>query len=1797
MRRLIGGVALISFLSQSAGMASATTVGSPTSVDVAAWVAPLEAAVVSSALYADLTGSSDRYAAMHAPAPVIERPRETLDAATLMRKEHPLRPRPRIGVRQSLKLPPRSALDPHRTVLDPRAMRHSRITPMGFQGQKATGTVANALQPTGTLIASGASHPSGSLALKRDGGVKNAIAAGTGTGIEPWWTYEEDAIPGIGKAMANVGTGNLLVSAMDIDTPEQGIDLAFQRVYNSQSLHDAAGDDGGDPAIFGNRWTNNFDANIVYNANVNPATITVYDMNGAACAYTSSGNGTWIPCAGEHAQLAPVSNSGDCEYTWTKPNGTIYVFQSDGGSLGFCVVSQNLKGHLVEILSRNSNNYVTLAYSYASGQHSSEDVTQIVATHSDGQQLTMTFGLVGAYNELLSIERPDGAVLDYLYDTNGNLLEVDKPGNNSANTITNPPHYLPQGDVPETYSYSGNTSTMEEACGPRCTVAMWSSPGNPTDGSALLFNINSSSLQLAYWQVSGVLDFTPTDFTNTPLQSGPSTHFTAWDTTYFVYGAVQNSSCGNTTAGATTTCDLDGHATIWTTDANYRATQTQNWTGSAEALWILTSQTWDANNNITSTTDANAQTTDYGYDTGNSGNMVEMQLPSASDFTVNGQQKTLAPLSFYSYDSNHNVTAYCDPVWTYNAGKVWSNSPGNNLCTGGNGKFATFAFTYDQSNEPFGCLTTLTKPGGYATMVSHAGGSGCGNGLPSQTQGSQISQADGYNRTPTQNFYYTDGYGNLTGYDRGSGSGHTLDSWTLTYDSNNLNSSKTQNDPTITNAAITSYSCHYADGSLFYTETPSQWAADKNPACPGTNKLLQGGVIPPSNATAYYYDFDGDPVMIITNKGCSTSNPCSLPSEQTACANGQFNPIGTTCKYYDGLDRLVETIEPYDSRNFLINGQQIPYEFYSFRWMNRYIFDLSLSGGSANLSISDNTGSVSGVVAYGNLYKTQEYLPQNKTQALGQSVGQASWYDVRGTSFDGFDRVISKYELAYMTPGTPSAVSTNTYDCLGQENLLCATANAVGQVKHFAYDNIARLNQVSFSGTGPTANGRTYTFDPDGRAATVTQTGPNNLGTMGYAYDVDGNEVSVSEPSQEPDASLICYSYYGDGLREYLSVGLPTDTCSSIQYRQNPSNGISQPQLFSYSYWHDGMLKDQQVSWGTLQEPFSWTYKPSGRELTESDALNGQSVLLPPGGGGNTTIGQKTYSYDAYGRVNSLTLPEGFELSSYTYDVDDELVSYMVGGQGGITRNFTLNARGELLQDTLNSTLYAYAQGWTQSANGAQVGNGNGEVGETLNIQAPPSTLQFDARTNATTCTPDPQWAAEGQIKDWTYQYDAAGRQAGAGGDGTNSCQSPGLGSQTFDAENHLQTTSNIWSLTMGTGAPVASFGSVQWGQDGRYRADSLTIPDNPAQTDSVHWDGGSVLFTVTGGGTPTPLLYIGKLGVMYSDGDISISDRDQTGTQLANHAYTSTKPPGGGNDWFPGLSFGTVRNVYLSKSQHAVPIQLSVGSCNYTYNNQTYTCPGFLMTYPMTRADGYAMAGGLVQGARTYDPTSGQWLTPDASAGDANDPMSQKPFMWNNNNAVSYADLTGYDAIFQGNDGGAELMFEDSTLTGTVGSDLAPIGQAITKVTIPNGASSAPSGNSNAPSGIVIDPSLTAVTGQLNLYHYPIANSNGDPVKGSGYEDMEFIEPNQCPTGKPQCNTNGRFVPFSGTAIPDYVGLSKAPGPGVNGELIFFQTFDIRWQGNIYRLPDELVHETYVVNGNVTTNVFRIAPDPLGWE
>lgn len=1591
MRRSLGFALLLGLVAQSSGVAWAGSADAiPSGTDFAALVTAVSTNILNSGTFAFVTGTRARYDAIHAPAPLMERSATTLDAAKLMRDHHALKPRLRHGTTYRFVMPDLTTVDRRHPRRDPLAMRRSTVQPNTMHANIAVGN-ARVLEPLRSLVPPIGAGPRRPATQK--GGRINPMTSGmTGTGIEPWWTYEERAIPGIGKAMLNVATGNLVVPSIDVDIHEQGIDLAFQRVYNSQSLHDVNGDDGGDPSIFGNRWTNSFDASIVYDPVA--VTITVYDIDGAACVYTSNGNGGWVPCAGVYATLQPTDGT-DCTYMWTKPNGTSYWFHADVTGMG-CSIPQSKKGQLAQIIGRNSANSISFAYSYYGQSKTSEDVSEIDAQHSgDNDTLYMYFGIIPgtSINELSEItelapnQQSGVPTVQYLYDTSGNLIEVDKPGNNSAQTITNPPATLPHGDVPQTYAYASGTSSLQEACGSRCTVAMWNHPNNPNDGGALLF-IYSGALQLITWQFQGVLNFTPPspDPSGAALQSGPPTGWNTFYTADFDYGV--KSLCSYTiSTGTTSMCDSDGHGTKWTYNGNGNVTDTSDYTGQAEGQWIDTTQAWDSTNDLTAATDANGNLTRYAYDLESNGtsygNMVEMQLPQLQDITVGGSTITLKPTSYYSYDGSHNITSYCDPVYNQANGYTWISNPSNNPCPGGSN---TTRLTYSTpSPEPYGCLTNVKKPSAYSTDITYTGdGTGpCGVGLPTTVEAhSSISQADGTTRQPTQDFGY-DSKGNLTSYDKGQGSsGNYQDSWSLYYDTYNFNYKRTENDSGVPNATLNSFTCYYPDGSVFYTETPSQHVADNNPSCPTMASLLSGSVNPPVNAVAYYYDTDGDQVQTIDHKGGATDTSGT-----------------TTYKYYDGMDRLVETIMPYDDRSeqdgkmYDCYGGPAPSQYRP--WMNRYVYDLSMQGGGASLSIGANS-----VVAYGGLFKTEEYLPSAGTvSTCGQTAG-FSWTDVRGSAFDAFGRVIDKYELAYGNGTAPYVI--NVYDGTNELGLLSETKNTTQTGSHqtisYIYDAAQRVQEMDFGGPAPTEDTRTYTYDPDGRTATVTMT---TLGTMSYTYDVDGNKTQQTDPSNEPNNATINYANYADGLREYVSL---TGSNSPIQ----------QSHALQYSYREDGLLDTEAAGWN-MQTPglFQWTYTPGGRELTEADPYSSANTqigtyYLAPNSNqpitGNVQLRNKTYSYDQFGRVLSLLLPETYNADTYKYDVDDELTGRKTSTENSsgvmtndaFTYTYLLNARGEMLNDCDNCS----SQDEVRSANGTMVDPSSQAWGTN-------AAIQWDTRSGQTVQNP---YSGQGQNQ---YYYDYSGRQ-------TSDVFTPNQGTQftynrTYDAENHIVSAPTGPSCNIPHGSYCLYHdATLSWGPDGQLRG----ICQNPsgnqcAQSVDLHWDGTTLLFATTtpqGGGAATNL-YVGKLGITFNGGGYYVADRNQNGVEEAWHTQYAFGPWNGFSYKILGTGRQGISGWWTT----------NWGSC---YNQGSYSgCPnqgGYTPSLGIDRSDGYTYMSFAVQGVRTYDSTSQQWLTPDAYAGDVHEPVSQKPFIWNGNNPLEYADPTGYDPTVSIADNGA---------------------------------------------------------------------------------------------------------------------------------------------------------------------------------
>jgi YD repeat-containing protein len=888
------------------------------------------------------------------------------------------------------------------------------------------------------------------------------------------------------------------------------------------------------------------------------------------------------------------------------------------------------------------------------------------------------------------------------------------------------------------------------------------------------------------------------------------------------------------------------------------------------------------------------------------------------------------PNSVTAYKGYNNIIAYCDPAETHRLNKDWVGAPDTTqpLCPSSSG--AT-RYTYDFSdtaNEPFGRLTDsyspcyggvcgASNPGKHENYAYDTASQGGDFGLPTTVTVDCSNQYDGSQNCPIQTFGYAPN-GTLTSYGTGSGT------WTLGYDSDNR--LITSQDPD----GIVDRKCYMADGSVQATQTAAQYALDGSVSCG-------------SHSVSYTYDLDGNKLS------------------ETHHFN---NTAGVTNYWYDGDDRVVEVGEPHDSAN----------DYYSYNWLTRNIYDISQGQ-------MQTIGTVSGVKAYGNLYKTEEWFgPTTK------------WVDIKGQAFDALDRAVEKY--SWWSGHSPETMvgTSYSYDASNDSmGLLSKRTDALSQVTNYSYDADSHLWKTWYLGDGGVTPSETYAVDEDGRNTSITS---STMGIEAIQYDADGLVKSTSEPSGGGVTSNATYTYTYDhsGRRSELSA-----TASAL---------VNGPLVLQYAYRADGLRTGLSMAYGSMTGSISWNRQASGRVASISD-----SSAQPA----------RTFTYQN-GQVVEDKMPSA-DITGMQYDAEGELTSYTYP-LGTTTMGYTV--RGELTSQVYSNQQYDACNPTPDGASTYSPLRQKAANGTTVPITQeclPPATFRNEpaifwddhSGANLGPSLPGPDSV--------DMSYDQANRQNTAvdnwewthtGGDGTTSTQyGTSTLTRTYDAENHLLgevSSGDNWDITdfalKGCMDPwhnlstQPQFDTVNlgyaWGPNG-----------HPAMMDgySVHWDGDSPLFVTTSSGA---LEEIKVEGLAIGDTSWKFLDRNQSGYVVASHWA------GGHSDWSPA------------------------SASHQTCGGATLSGDALLEPGPDGIGDGY----NILQGVRNYDPQLGQWSSPDAYAGDAADPMSQKAYMWNRGNPFMYEDPSGYLSVgdvynfFVGDD--------IHTLRDSKASGLAKVGAAL---------------------------------------------------------------------------------------------------------------------------------------------------------
>lgn len=1385
-------------------------------------------------------------------------------------------------------------------------------------------------------------------------GPNEAMSALNVTGINHWWTYEEDSIGGVGRYMVNVATGNLIVQADDMAIPHKGISLAFRRTYNSYSQHDYANTDGSVPDNYGDGWTNTFDAHIAQNTLNDPhcgkTGISVYDVDGArydyAIQYSAQTNScSYIAPIGQFAALTFDVTSG--LYYWTKTSGTVYMFHNPTDA------NVGVAGRLSKIWARNNNCTLTFTYTFDSGQTKSAATLNkiMVQTESTGGAsltATLTFrtftGINQSTHRLLStLAWPDGTTVTYNYDSSGRLSEVDEPAKSPGGS-----------SIPQIYTYGSGGYLLATVAGGR-----WST-SNGSDGATTAFDYSASSVIDAKYY-AWVNPMVPDPSGTTLLQSAVASNYgTVAGTPYrFVtfsqWGAgpapspaptsspsAAPAACSST--GAMSWYDSDGHEAILCYDASGRVVQNDDWTGSQ---WLVTKQGWDSNDDLVSTIDARNNETDYAYDA--TGNLIAQAAPSTS-VIYNGNSVSIRSTWLYSYDVHNNLTAKCDPVVVHAAGKDWSSAPpvSDTLCSTANGLSHFMSFTWNTNNsyELYGELSAATTALGYTSSVSYASASqgGADYGLPTSVQGANFSQA-GSTTTPLTSFTY-DSFGNVICASRALSASQSS-TVAFKYDSDNRIlqaadpddgsplSVNTCGKPSNSNTIINT-TTYNPNGSIATTQSPSEAAA---------------GV-----TTQFGYDWDGNKTSEVDHFG---------------------GIAGTTSDYYDGAERLIEVVKPYDANSDTT--------FPNLPWMTRYDYDLSAGG--ANGTDTVTTGGTNShtytVAGHGNLFQTQ--MAVDTTTFVTGPTGSPYWAPTQFDSFDAMDRPVADYRPKpkdCLSVGSPVAGAVaDCDDFIEATHIYDASTSTLGfQTSTLQGPNVPEIEYV-YDATGRVSSQnsqniaeRTYAVDADGRDAQVTLAG---VGTESMTYDFDGREVGLTEaPAVGFTApTTYTYSYYGNGWRSGVTA--------------QPS-GSTTPINYSYTYRWDGKQSTTSFAYASDSYTFSYHLTPGGRETSMDDPYYpgpSPSPTATPG------VDARYETYDSHGRLQTATIPEG-SYSGIGYDAEGNIAGYSVGAASIVD---TYNVRGELYKETSSgTTVLAYAPilGYDNTTSPADV----------IDIRAGVKTgsVVLDTGGVASVSTYGNRGEEVNVATVFTVKQ------------GNQYQQITGNDARTYDDTGHLLVDNfSNWNCS---GDPFFQGGlsnakaTYVWGPNGHPITSTLVNFGGTSETESLHWSDDELMFTTDASGNVDDI----KIGTLAdyvpsaaTSSRLTVWDRDLSGYIASAHNGT------GKGTWEDQAVEPSVCTSQTNPQRLYVGAQATQGFAMPTGLAKILTGNG-LGSFPTglfvaNRPDGISNQFSTIQGARAYDPGKNDWMTPDALASATMNPALQRAYMYDANNPVSYSDPTGF--------------------------------------------------------------------------------------------------------------------------------------------------------------------------------------------
>lgn len=770
---------------------------------------------------------------------------------------------------------------------------------------------------------------------------------------------------------------------------------------------------------------------------------------------------------------------------------------------------------------------------------------------------------------------------------------------------------------------------------------------------------------------------TETDFVAAShTQLNLSRYYNSQDTTASAFGANWHSTwhrglnaTGNTVSvtrpnGRQDTFTFNG--TNWAADPDV----TNTLTGNAQSGWFLvtaddTTEKYSTDGRLLSLTTRAGLVTNLTYDinkrlttvTGPFGHVLKFE-PTASG-NVSKMTTPDNKVYTYSYDANNNLTTVTYPDGTLRQ------------------------YLYENTSFPHALTGIIDEKGSrYATYVYDSNG----RAVSSQHAGGVELTSITYNDNGTASV--TDPRGHVHSYDFTTQFGlvkptavtgapaPTLGGKAFTYDDNGFVASRTD-----FNDNLTTYT-HDARG--LETSRTEAAGTDLERTIQTTwhpTLHLPTQITEPKRTTNFSYDANGNLLTKTLTAGAATrtwSYTYNAKGQVTKVDGPRTDVADITQFGYDAQGNLtsftnalgqVTQITAYEANSRPLSFNNPNGLVTTLTYDPRGRINTRTVGTETTTYAYDPVGNLIQVTQPDGSFFAYSYDAAHRLTGVSDALGNRLAYSLDAAS----NRT---QEQALTAANAVARTRSYAYD---QVNRLIQSLGAQGQTTAYAYDQNSNLTSL----TDPLNAVTQYDYDTLNRLAGMLDP---NYGSTDYTYDANDHLTSVTDPRN------LTTSYAWDGLDNPLSVTSP-DTGTTNKIYDAAGNLISatdaRGKTTTYSYdalnrltqekFADGQTITRQYDQGanglghltTLLDPtgsFTWTYNQQGRPLTRQQTTNGIKLTT-------------SYSYDAAGRLATLTYPSGKTLA-YSYDAAGRMI--------GI-------ARGALsLLSQISYTPFGPATGWLE---------------------------------------------------------------------------------------------------------------------------------------------------------------------------------------------------------------------------------------------------------------------------------------------------------------------------------------------------------------------------------------------------------------------------------------------------------------------------------------------------------------------